>query len=189
MLEKLDTEAKLGESPFALYVLFPNLRSALSVVPSPLPYLRAAVKSVEDLPLLAAATSLLSSSTGAVAGEAKGKVGKKDKKGTAGASAGPAATFTNDDVVPPVLGAIDWTSAGLMSSLKIVFDAALIAAFPQLTEARAGSVITRCGNAAHGDFQCNNAMGLSKALKGLEGYQGECLHLVSVSTLMCLCLL
>jgi len=154
--------------PLALHVLFPNIRSALSGVKTPLPYLRAAVKTVDASPLLAAASVL-------AGGEAKGKAAKKDKKAasTAAAPTGPAVVFTNDDVVRPLLGAIDWASAGLMSSLKIVFDAALIAAFPQVPEARAGSVISRCGNAAFGDFQCNNAMGLSKALKGLEGYQGE----------------
>ena len=162
--------------PLALHVLFPNLRSALSVVKTPLPYLRAAVKTVEASPLLAAATA---AATAVAGGEAKGKAAKKDKKAAGSAApAGPAVVFTNDDVVRPVLGAIDWASAGLMSSLKIVFDAALIAAFPQVPEARAGSVISRCGNAAFGDFQCNNAMGLSKALKGLEGYQGEFLNLM-----------
>jgi hypothetical protein len=68
-----------------------------------------------------------------------------------------------------------------MSSLKLVFDAAIRAAFPQCAAAPAGSelqtlcaaVITRCGNPAFGDFQCNNAMALSKALKGLQGYSGR----------------
>ncbi len=174
MLEKLESDAKLTEMPLVLHVLFPNLRSALSAVKTPLPYLRAAVKTMEASPLLAAASVV-------AGGEAKGKAAKKDKKAasaSAAAPTGPAVVFTNDDVVRPVLGAIDWASAGLMSSLKIVFDAALIAAFPQVPEARAGSVISRCGNAAFGDFQCNNAMGLSKALKGLEGYQGEFLSLI-----------
>lgn len=34
------------------------------------------------------------------------------------------------------------------------------------------AVISRCANAAFGDFQCNNAMALSKALKTVEGYAG-----------------
>jgi arginyl-tRNA synthetase len=35
------------------------------------------------------------------------------------------------------------------------------------------AVITRCGNPAFGDFQCNNAMSLSKHLKTLEGFTGS----------------
>lgn len=73
-----------------------------------------------------------------------------------------------------------------MSSLRLVFDAAIGAAFPQCLSAPADSdlgklraaVITRCGNPAHGDFQCNNAMALSKALKGLAGYAGEWLYVL-----------
>jgi arginyl-tRNA synthetase len=34
------------------------------------------------------------------------------------------------------------------------------------------AAIMRCGNAAHGDFQCNNALGLAKALKTAPGYAG-----------------
>ncbi len=69
-----------------------------------------------------------------------------------------------------------------MSSLKLVFDAAITAAFPQITQlsqqdadmAKLGAaVITRCGNPAFGDFQCNNAMSLSKALKSLSDYAGR----------------
>jgi hypothetical protein len=68
-----------------------------------------------------------------------------------------------------------------MSSLRLVFEAAIKAAFPQCYGGGAGgeelaklaaAVITRCGNPAFGDFQCNNAMALSKALKGLAGYSG-----------------
>ena len=70
-----------------------------------------------------------------------------------------------------------------MSSLRLVFEAAIRAAFPQCGGAGsqeeelaklAAAVITRCGNPAFGDFQCNNAMALSKALKGLAGYSGAC---------------
>jgi len=34
------------------------------------------------------------------------------------------------------------------------------------------AVITRCANVTFGDFQCNNAMALSKILKVLPGYKG-----------------
>jgi hypothetical protein len=82
-----------------------------------------------------------------------------------------------------------------MSSLKLVCDAAIRAAFPQCAAASAGSeletlcaaVITRCGNPAFGDFQCNNAMALSKALKGLQGYSGrKCLRARCVLRVLCM---
>lgn len=47
-----------------------------------------------------------------------------------------------------------------------------------------GAIITRCGNAAHGDFQCNNAMGLHKALKQ-AGFEGAFLLIVCCPTMFC----
>ena len=41
-----------------------------------------------------------------------------------------------------------------------------------LDGAQFDAVITRCGNAAHGDFQCNNALALTKAVKSVSGYAG-----------------
>jgi len=170
VLEKLEADGKLADLPLALHVLYPSLKAALALVVAPLDYLRATVKAVDASALLVAATARASGG----AAEPKGKGGKAAKKGSSSAVPAAATTaFTNEDVVRPVLGAIDWASAGLMSSLKIVFDAAVLAAFPQVPEARTGSVITRCSNSAFGDFQCNNAMALSKALKGLDGYVGE----------------
>ena len=179
VLDRLEADAKLGDFPLALHALFPSLKAALALVTTPLAYLRAAVKSVEGSALLVAATAR---ATPAAEGKG-GKAAKAAKKASAAASAAPASgasAFTNDDVVAPVLGQIDWASAGLMSSLKIVFDAALVAAFPQVPEAATGSVIVRCANPAFGDFQCNNAMSISKALKGLTGYSGKNLALLSM---------
>ena len=34
------------------------------------------------------------------------------------------------------------------------------------------AVIARCGNPAHGDYQCNNAMALTKALRATPNYRG-----------------
>jgi arginyl-tRNA synthetase len=80
-----------------------------------------------------------------------------------------------------------------MSSLRLVFEAAIKAAFPQCAGAGseelaklATAVITRCGNPAFGDFQCNNAMALSKALKGLAGYTGE--RVIGCVVAMCVCI-
>ena len=177
VLEKLEADGKLSELPLALHVLYPSLKAALPLVLAPLASLRAAVKTIDESPVLAAATA-----RAAGGAEPKGK-GKANKKASSAVPAAATTSFTNEDVVRPVLGAIDWASAGLMSSLKIVFDAAVLAAFPQVAEARAGSVITRCSNSAFGDFQCNNAMALSKALKGLAGYVGESFF----TTVMCVC--
>ena len=61
----------------------------------------------------------------------KGKAGKKDKK-QQGGGGGASSSFDNSDVVVPSLPAgIDWDSEGLISSLKLIFDAALKATFPQ----------------------------------------------------------
>lgn len=68
---------------------------------------------------------------------------------------------------------MNWSSIGLISSLKELFSVAVQAAVPQSTALNLNqAIITRCGNPLHGDFQCNNAMGLSKALKGTD-YKGS----------------
>lgn len=64
------------------------------------------------------------------------------------------------------LESFDYRSAGLQTSLRLVFSHAIVKAFPetvglQMYEAQ----IVRCGNPNFGDFQCNNAMTISKALK------------------------
>jgi hypothetical protein len=35
------------------------------------------------------------------------------------------------------------------------------------------AIIARCGNSLNGDYQCNNAMALTKALKGIANYKGR----------------
>ncbi len=77
---------------------------------------------------------------------------------------------------------IDWDSAGLISSLKVVFTAAIAAAFPKSVEWNLDqAVITRCTNPQFGDFQCNNAMQLAKQLKATSGYTSKLsLHCISV---------
>lgn len=135
--------------------------------------------------MVAAASAVVAAAS---SGGSSSKVNKASKKAAAATNASAAAAaapsaFSNADVVKPVLGDIDWASAGLMSSLKIVFDAAILAAFPQAQQLQlTGAVITRCANPAFGDFQCNNAMALSKGLKGLvqEGYSGKFDILISM---------
>ena len=101
--------------------------------------------------------------------EGKDKKGKKEKGNSV-----PAAPVVMPSITKPVLPTIDWDSVGLVSSLKIIFDAAIGAAFPESKSLNMEeSIITRCGNPQFGDFQCNNALGLSKAFKGLTGYQGK----------------
>ena len=80
---------------------------------------------------------------------------------------------------PAAMVEVDVRSDGVVESLRVLFTAAIRAALPQLTptdgEGEASlteAAITRCGNAAHGDFQCNNAMKCAKALKGLTDYDG-----------------
>lgn len=99
------------------------------------------------------------------------KKAKKEKDNKSNENKGPVIFPT---IVKPVLTDIDWDSVGLVSSLKLLFDAAILASFPESKKLNLEeSIITRCNNPQHGDFQCNNAMALSKAFKGLEGYQGK----------------
>ena len=74
---------------------------------------------------------------------------------------------------PPI--DLDWNTAGLMFSLETLFTAAVGHAFPMSIDMGCNnSFIARCGNPVHGDFQCNNAMGLAKIAKGLgsKKYKG-----------------
>ena len=76
------------------------------------------------------------------------------------------------------LESFDWTSAGLLTSLQTIFTHAIREAFPdtpfyQLDQAD----VARCNNANRGDFQCNNALALGKALKRIDGYTGTNRHL------------
>ena len=63
-----------------------------------------------------------------------------------------------------------WDASGLVSLLKSICTDAIEAAFPfaaGLSLQHTAASITRCANAQNGDFQCNNAMALSKAFKAL----------------------
>lgn len=68
---------------------------------------------------------------------------------------------------------IDVAANGLMSSLRKLFTDAVVAAFPQASALGiAEAVVTKCTNEKFGDYQCNNAMALGKALKGMADYSG-----------------
>eukprot|EP00752_Nemacystus_decipiens_P016540 g14783.t1 len=60
--------------------------------------------------------------------------------------------------------------AGLQASLVTMFDAAMFKAWP-LAESKGitSSCVRKCLDYKNGDFQCNAAMSLFKALKGTEG--------------------
>lgn len=103
----------------------------------------------------------------------------------------PAPVLIN--VGPPVT--VDISADGLISSLKILFSDAMLRAVPMTGEMYqrnyhskflkffvrliveigqpSDAKIIRCANAAFGDYQCNNAMALAKALKTSPcGYSG-----------------
>ena len=81
--------------------------------------------------------------------------------------------FTNNSTHLPVSSNNHLFYYLQISSLRLIFDAAILAAFPQCPAELQAAVISRCANPQFGDFQCNNAMSLSKALKTLPGYTGE----------------
>ena len=128
LLTKLESDGLLRDgsaaSTLVQYVLHPRLSAALSATAtasttSSYPNLQAWVASVSAS---AAYKSAVVKVTASKASDAvAGKGGKAAKKAAAAASAsnssaGAGATvFSNDDVVRPVLGAIDWTSTGLVS--------------------------------------------------------------------------
>ncbi|CAN0385338.1 unnamed protein product [Pylaiella littoralis] len=60
--------------------------------------------------------------------------------------------------------------AGLQASLSTMFDAAMFKAWPLAKSAGiTSSSVKKCMDYKNGDFQCNAAMSLFKALKGTEG--------------------
>lgn len=64
------------------------------------------------------------------------------------------------------LDGFDYRSAGLQTSLRLVFSHAIVKAFPEAVGLQMyDAQIVRCGNPNFGDFQCNNAMSIAKALK------------------------
>jgi arginyl-tRNA synthetase len=73
---------------------------------------------------------------------------------------------------------VDVAASGLVSSLRKLFTDAVVAAFPQATAlGLADAVVTKCTNEKFGDYQCNNAMALGKALKGTPDYSGAASYL------------
>ena len=61
-----------------------------------------------------------------------------------------------------------------MGCLKIIFTAAIQKAFPQVMYTDNGhGIITRCGNPAFGDFQCNNSLAIAKYFKTFSNFTGE----------------
>lgn len=74
---------------------------------------------------------------------------------------------------------IDIQSDGLVNSLRKLFSSALGHAHPWVASLstpennNSEAVITRCGNPKFGDFQCNNAMKLSKLLKSSANNYGS----------------
>eukprot|EP00602_Paraphysomonas_sp_CaronLab_P009175 CAMPEP_0185032088 /NCGR_PEP_ID=MMETSP1103-20130426/19934_1 /TAXON_ID=36769 /ORGANISM="Paraphysomonas bandaiensis, Strain Caron Lab Isolate" /LENGTH=668 /DNA_ID=CAMNT_0027567849 /DNA_START=348 /DNA_END=2351 /DNA_ORIENTATION=+ len=107
--------------------------------------------------------------------ESKVSLDKVNAKLKALEAAAPAST----SVAPPQV-VVDVRSDGVVNSLKNLFTAAIATALPILFQqppsddltTAVEAVITRCGNPAHGDFQCNNSMKCTKALKSVSGYSG-----------------
>jgi protein involved in temperature-dependent protein secretion len=117
-LGKLESEQRLHTSALALHALYPSLKRLATAAH---PYLTAHVQAVDTGASLAAAQKALSDLAGAAAGAGK-KANKKAASAAAGAAVGApvASAFSNDDVVKPVLGAVDWASAGLVRSPALV---------------------------------------------------------------------
>lgn len=69
---------------------------------------------------------------------------------------------------------IDISTDGLTNSLKNLFTDAIARAIPMAAaiEQSTDAIINRCTNPSFGDYQCNNAMALAKALKGNADYKG-----------------
>lgn len=168
----------LIELPLAHFTLYSTLSAALSQVDKEskeskeaqelkFPKVRAVVKKVKDGKLVKTAEQAQAAS--------KNAGGKKEKDKKKAAAAAP---WIDTPVVPAVLlSDIDWQSLGLISSLQLIFTAALEAAFaPEkeqlVTPSLLTGIIIRCGNPTFGDFQCNNAMALGKQLKAITGYTG-----------------
>lgn len=158
-LTVLETSATLAENVFLQVLFYVTLKRAGAAL-AEFPRLTSFVAA--HAALESKAKALLSVSAAATTAAA-----------TEAAPAVPAAPL------PPVTRAtlatsIDWTATGLISSLKLVFDAAIVAAFPEAEALGLNkSVIARCANAKNGDFQCNNAMSLAKAIKTEKDTMGH----------------
>jgi hypothetical protein len=160
-LTKLETFQSRGDvvSKFLPIIFYPELEIALKIAGGQFPKLTAgAQQTAKEVKELSTA-------------EKKDKKDKKKEK-----NAAPVNTnFVMPTITKPTIPSdFDWDSAGLVSSLHAIFNAAIGAAFPEAKTLHLEDAnITRCGNPQFGDFQCNNSLGLSKAFKGLDGYQGE----------------
>lgn len=63
---------------------------------------------------------------------------------------------------------------GIQGMLRAIFTNAIRKAFPlSIPLGLDLAVIARCGNPTNGDYQCNNAMALTKALKSVSNYKGK----------------
>lgn len=114
-MSALEAAGSLHTVPLALHSLYPALKRL--VTPAQ-PYLSQQLAAVEASPAHAAAAALLASAQAAAAAGTSKKAAKKAAaSATATAPSASATKFSNDDVVRPVLGDVDWASAGLVSVL------------------------------------------------------------------------
>jgi len=173
ILSRFESEKKLTANSFIGFYMYSTLSAAVKLLSSvdieKISFICSYLKEVENSEIVKSWTEKKGD------GKSK-KAGKVDKKKSSSSNNdinSSTASLDTSDIVKPVLTGIDWEATGLMSSLKRLFDAAIAAAFPEVSSNEAAvAVITRCANATFGDFQCNNAMALSKILKVLPGYKG-----------------
>eukprot|EP01038_Epipyxis_sp_PR26KG_P012154 gene12154-16274_t len=177
IIQTLENEKNLSDHPLALYAIAISLQKSLTILSShaktstiKYPYLSSLVEEVIKSPYYTTAVQLAEGKT----------LSKADKKKMKAASSSGNdknnQSFSTEDIVKPNLDNIDWETTGLISALSIIFTSAIEAAFINhkslIAESDLTAVISRCSNEAFGDFQCNNAMSLSKVLKGLPNYKG-----------------
>jgi len=156
LLSQFESQSKaIAASPLAALILAPSLVKALAIAsPSSTSYptLRQIIQRVEKSPIWTAAVGALAN-------------------GTSTTTAAANITANLPSVIPTL--DVDWASIGMFSALRQVFAVAISTAFPQVVGLPEGVVVvSKCGNPAMGHYQCNNAMGISKLLKGVAGYTG-----------------
>jgi hypothetical protein len=177
-LEKL--ESLFTSSSFLPFIFYFSLiKLSDKDILSSFPSLLSSMKQITEGDALKEAKSLLSASSSASSSSSNkdtknNKKAKKEEKGkNPSSSSTTAVPFVPPTITKPVISDFDWESAGLVSSLHVIFNAAILASFPQSKEVNLHhAVITRCTNPQFGDFQCNNSLALSKAFKGMNGYSG-----------------
>ncbi len=189
LLEGYEAAKPFEATPLLAFVMYSVLYKGLQVVGGVTQLNDAKLN--EKFPYLAAATLRIHKSDENKTAQLilAGKV--VNSKTAVTETAAPVADNTAAEVVPKgvIPNNVNWESMGLISGLKMIFNAAIAAAYPEsLTLNLESAVVTRCANANFGDFQCNNALALSKALKGLEGYTGKSFtHTLSSSLSLSLC--